>query len=54
MAKEKQKQNKKAVKKQKGKKIFSVGFMLFTLVIAIVTFYVCLTIGMNIHDTIPF
>lgn len=50
----KQKQDQKATKKQKNKKVLSKGFMLVTLVLAIVTFYVCLTIGMNIHDTIPF
>lgn len=50
----KEKQSKKTPKKQKRKKVFSVGFMFFTLVIAIITFYVCLNIGMKIHHTIPF
>lgn len=52
MAKKEQHQAK--AKKEKNNKVFSKGFMLLTLIIAVITFYVCLTIGMNIHDTIPF
>ncbi len=49
-----QKQKKKARKKQKGRRVFSKGFVFSTLLLAIITFYVCLTIGMNIYDDIPF
>lgn len=52
--KQRKKTRKKARKKQKSRGVLSKGFILSTLLIAVVTFYVCLSIGMNIYDELPF
>lgn len=49
-----QKKKKKTRKKEKGRRVMSAGFMFSTLLIAVVTFYVCFSIGMDAYDKLPF